>query len=445
MSAAPLETKVLRVGLVRDDKLVEERVITQGESVVFGTSASSMFPVQVPGHSGDFTLFLWKDGAYHLQVTDSVRGKITASGAPVVLEKARRDGSLAKDDAGLSVVALTFGDKGKLTIGDAKVLFQFVSQAVVAPAPQPIAPQSFRPALVSWEDSTFAGFILLFYSIGAAVGVWAATTTVPPPSFDRYIGMIAEYQAKPPVVVETPKEKPPEDEKPEDAEKPATEAPAEDTTPKPPKDREEAVAQARNDMQQNSELFKMLKAKLEGSLGENSSGLVVSNADAYDNGMAARLAEASNIAGSSTGGMIRTGDGPPGGDRGIGGVTVGADSRAQVTGTASVRVVKANAPDIGDIDGPADVASVGKVVRKYRGNVQFCYETSLKSNPKLSGRVVVSLTVTAGVPKDVFIADNTTGDDLLGDCIRKKVMRWDFTGVEDGDAKVPFVLTSHEE
>lgn len=443
MSAATLETKVLRVGLVRDDKLVEERVITPGESVVFGTGPSATFPMLVPGQTGDFALFLWKDGAYHLQVTDTVRGKVTASGAPLVLEKARRDGSLSKDATGLSIVALSFGDKGKLTLGDAKVLFQFVSQAVVAPAPQPIAPQSFRRPWVSWEDSTFLGFILLFYSIGAAVGVWAATATIPPPSFDKYVGMIAEYQAKPPVVVEKPKEKPAED-KPEDKAKPA-EVAAEDSTPKPPKNREEAVAQARNDMQQNSELFKMLKAKLEGSLGENSSGLVVSNADAYDNGMAARLAEASNIAGSSSGGLIRTGDGPPGGDRGIGGVTAGADGRSQVSGSASVRVVKANTPDIGDIDGPADVASVGKVVRKYRGNVQFCYETSLKSNPKLSGRVVVALTVAAGVPKDVFIADNTTGDDALSDCIRKKVMRWDFTGVEDGDAKVPFVLTSHEE
>jgi hypothetical protein len=445
MSAAPLETKVLRVGLVRDDKLVEERVITPGESVVFGTGPSATFPVQVPGQTGDFALFLWKDGAYILQATDTVRGKVTASGAPLVLEKARRDGSLAKDATGLSQVTLTFGDKGKLTVGDAKVLFQFVSQAVVAPAPQPIAPQSFRRPLVSFEDSTFLGFILLFYSIGAAVGVWAATATIPPPSFDKYVGMIAEYQAKPPVVVEKPKEQKPEEEKPKDDTKPADAAPAEDSTPKPPKNREEAVAQARNDMQQNSELFKMLKAKLEGSLGENSSGLVVSNADAYDNGMAARLAEASNIAGSTTGGLIRTGDGPPGGDRGIGGVTAGADGRAQVSGSASVRVVKANTPDIGDIDGPADVASVGKIVRKYRGNVQFCYETSLKSNPKLSGRVVVALTVTGGVPKDVFIADNTTGDDTLSDCIRKKVMRWDFTGVEDGDAKVPFVLTSHEE
>ena len=72
----------------------------------------------------------------------------------------------------------------------------------------PVRPSStsFRPSCVDREDATFVGFAVLLYALGASVGLWAATTTVPKTDFAQVVGTIALVQ---PVLAPRPVAAPP--------------------------------------------------------------------------------------------------------------------------------------------------------------------------------------------------------------------------------------------
>ncbi len=90
---------------------------------------------------------------------------------------------------------------------------------------------------------------------------------------------------------------------------------------------------------------------------------------------------------------------------------------------------------------PAQEESIRAVVRRYNGQVKYCYDKSLAENPELQGRVEVYLELAEGRTQDTRIVYNTTGDTALGDCIRNKVHRWRFDSDIQAEVIYPFVLS----
>ena len=88
-----------------------------------------------------------------------------------------------------------------------------------------------------------------------------------------------------------------------------------------------------------------------------------------------------------------------------------------------------------------EAGSVQRVVRQYAGQVSYCYEAQLKSDPTLQGRVEVAFTVHDGRVTSASVSENTTGSDALGKCIVNKVGKWRFPEEIEGDIVYPFVLS----
>lgn len=82
---------------------------------------------------------------------------------------------------------------------------------------------------------------------------------------------------------------------------------------------------------------------------------------------------------------------------------------------------------------------------KYAGQVKYCYETGLKSNATLSGRIEIAMVLQQGRVTSATVQQNTTGDEALGDCIAKKVARWPFPTEFSGETVYPFVFESAEQ
>ena len=104
----------------------------------------------------------------------------------------------------------------------------------------------------------------------------------------------------------------------------------------------------------------------------------------------------------------------------------------------------AEAEDAPAVRGSIDKEVIRRVIRAHVGQVKGCYEKGLKSNPGLSGRVTVQMTIGAGgrvVASSV--QQSTLNDGAVESCITAAVRRWVFPRPAGGGIVVvsyPFVL-----
>jgi hypothetical protein len=228
----------------------------------------------------------------------------------------------------------------------------------------------------------------------------------------------------------------------DDARAEAAEAPG----PAPDEPRE--VAQARREAQAREEVLQQstLLLALIGTTGDANSGDRVSDLFAEDDWGGQNLdAALSNVSGAEVAttseiGLRAAQSGGEGsadiGDlakAGTGGAAVGAGPSAIVEG-----VVSGGVADISAASGDGDV--IKAVIRRYRGQIKYCYDARLKENPSLEGRIDVAFTVTRGRVTSANILGNTTGDAQLGSCIARKVESWRFDAEVEAEVVYPFIL-----
>ncbi len=85
-------------------------------------------------------------------------------------------------------------------------------------------------------------------------------------------------------------------------------------------------------------------------------------------------------------------------------------------------------------------SSFKAAVAKNQGQIKYCYESALKSDPTVAGRLEVDITVADERVTSAVIASDTTGNRDLGECVAGKIRRWSFVGVPAGTYTYPFVL-----
>lgn len=90
----------------------------------------------------------------------------------------------------------------------------------------------------------------------------------------------------------------------------------------------------------------------------------------------------------------------------------------------------------------ADDREITEVVRGYSGQVRYCYESALKQDPGLGGRLEMGWTIAGdGSVSDVRVVKNGTGSADVADCVKGKIARWKFPADKAGnDITWPFVL-----
>jgi hypothetical protein len=445
MAQSAQPAKVLRVGIIRDGKIEVERVLKPGETATIGPSPKSMFVQQVELPKPEFPLFEARGGKYYLRFTASMKGKIGAAGAVVGLEKLIADPSVERDGE-VFAWALSEEDRGKVSVDNVTVLFQFVTPPpVVAVRP---TRTDFRPRLVEEDDALLFGFMLLFGALGAIFMVWAAYTDfkVEEPTsiqqLDPKWTKLIISKPEPPEVPKTPTDDGTGDDKPKDAEKPAE--PSEDASKdKPQGDAKAPVSDS--ERKEQARAGALAKSKTLGFLvtrGESLGGTAVDRfADGGISEVGGSLRGVSAVTeGDARGSGVRgTGD-QVGEDVKIGSVKQAGGGSTNVQAAAAIAVsVEVGAGEVDDPSG-TDANAVKSTVTRNSGQLKYCYEQRLKSNPSLAGRVEIEWMISGGKVTAASVFTNTTGDDEFAQCIITKIKRWSFDSSLEGEVTWPFIF-----
>jgi hypothetical protein len=133
--------RILRIGVLLGGKIVEERLIRERAPVTIGQSMRNTFSIPIEGLPLEFTLFALDEGRFSLRFLPKMDGRISDGGGQVnTLDALRSRG--AHDHGDYFQVALTETSRGKLTLGDLTILFQFVTEP--PRQPKPMLPASVR-------------------------------------------------------------------------------------------------------------------------------------------------------------------------------------------------------------------------------------------------------------------------------------------------------------
>lgn len=442
------QPKVLRIGVLLGGKVVKERLVRPGTDVSIGSSPRNTFVVESEGLPARTMLFTSKGKQFTLSFTEAMSGKVQLESGVATFEQLRAKSDTAKK-GDTWTVPLTEAARGKISLGELTILFQFV------PAPPEsarlVAAADFRPKLLDDDDPVFLGFLALFSALAAVLMVYVYNTE--PPELvrledipDRFADVLME-PSEPKEPVEEPEMLESDEgniarkeEKPEDAPreaKPKNEAEAKAAAAA-------AAAKKREDTIQRSKLL----TALIGTRGEANSGQMIEDLlgdtdnkfgnlqDALQNVDGTAVASEASIAANKG-----ATDGRGSGDASIGDLARAGTGDGSGVGSGPGTAVKGST-DISGIDaGSAEGADAAtQTIRKYRGQIQGCYERILKSNPNVRGRLAIAIDVSGGRVTNVSIDDNGTKSAELESCVKTAVRRWRFDAEVDGTVYPTFVL-----
>ena len=370
MAARAQGLKVLRIGLIRDGKIVQEKLIGAGESVTVGESTANTFvfpETSLPAQR--FTLFEARRDGYTLQFTNNMNGRVSANGAVVPLERLRDDGRAERKGPKWRF-KLTERDRGKIDIDEMAVLFQFVPAPPVR-AVRPIQSMNFRPALLEEDDPALLGFLAFFTALAGLLLIWVlnaepAQITSFEDIPDRFTKLVVERDPPEPEEVETPEVV---DENPTSEE--TTKEEPKEVKPKP-KDKVEAAKQ-REEMKQEV-MEKSLLLKMIVTRGQSSGGTAANLWSDEDAGLgdldaALRGTTGVQVASASDQGL-RQGQGGSTEDADIGGLQSVGGGQGKLSNAPEVKVQGSVEMGVADLDEEIeDQSAVKDVVKRNFGQL----------------------------------------------------------------------------
>jgi hypothetical protein len=427
-TVTPALPKVLRIGLVVESKIKQERLVRVGESVTIG-KGNATFQVDGTNLSSPLEVFSYRkaDKCYVLTVPEWVDGRMHWKGGIKTLAEVRADnGATQKGD--LWTYVLNDSVRGKLNVGSATLLFQFVP---APPEPVHVVAESLRPHLFDREDPLFMSLLGAFGAVGVAFMVVISTYQVPPQKADP--GDIFEVMGPPKpippkVVRQEPKvaEAGPSEEKAPEA-APKEEAPKE-AAPAPAAAKQEASKpQTRGEALANTALGRRLKAIGTAGFGKAGAGTTAPSFGIVASDGGGGAGGTGPFMPSTGGGGGGTGVTFAGGKVGEG--TIGGGGAVAAGSGGPVEVKKMAAPVT--VDQPPAAAAPGdsdciKKARSYSRRIETCVSTMLAANPTAAGAITVRWEVVEGAAVGVDVVTNQTGDAAFAACVTKQVNSWKF-------------------
>ena len=164
---APAVAKILRVGVIQAGKIVEERLLKKREDVTVGHEGRNTIVVPDSNLPASLPLFEYRDHKYFLVFTEQMDGRVRVGESDLDFG-ALKSQKLAQKRGPVYVYPLGDNAKGKVTVGEVTLLFQFV-----APPPEPPKPEppGIKGSLFPAADRLFFGVLagsMLFHFSGAA-------------------------------------------------------------------------------------------------------------------------------------------------------------------------------------------------------------------------------------------------------------------------------------
>ena len=445
--------KCLRIGLIKSGNIEEERIIRSRETVTIGGDSGCFFVIEPPSpkFAKSFKLFEIVGDEYRLNFTDEMKGRVGLASGVKSFEELRSGG--ARKTSNGYQVPLSPTSRGKVSLGKATFLFQFIDLPPAPPKPQlPAAAQGGFARNIDWLYTACVVFTYMFFCAFIVYldhRDWPIEqrTTILPDIATRLI-----FQE--PVEPEEPEEEVAETEEESDE----SDEPEQETRPQPrQQDRAEAPRQTATERAEQRQAIAQTAVRqaeqlIQGALGEGGAlaNLLADGAITNDaqeilsqtsgtteaRGAAGRLNARTGGTGSGlTGrlGQLREGQ------------NVAAANEGSPVQEQRVRG-RVNFQGGGETGGAGvfSQAQVSSRIRARRRAFQGCYERSLRNNPALRGKVTVQFTIqTTGTVSGARAAENTSGDAGLASCVVGVVrrLRWN-PGPEGGSVqyRYPFVF-----
>lgn len=133
------EKRVLRVGMVREDQILQERLLRKPGDVTVGRSSKCTLYLPVDNAPESYRMFVYRKGRYFLRFTAGMVGKVTVGENVLELQEIRESGR-AQKVGDYYLLPLNEKDRGKIVLGDVSLLFQFVIP------PRPVAAEELAAA-----------------------------------------------------------------------------------------------------------------------------------------------------------------------------------------------------------------------------------------------------------------------------------------------------------
>jgi hypothetical protein len=444
MSRTP--TRVLRVGVLQDGRLIEERFLRPRRVVTVGTDHRCTFPLPSDAGPARAPFFRHRGGGWYLEFDPQVRGKVGLDDRVLTLDAAIDHGVAHKTRRGWRL-PITGRSRGKVVIAGTTFLFQLVD------APRRAAiqlPAHLRRGLFGRLDRGFGQLLLASAALQVAAVVFLST--VPQPARliqdgpDRFRKVI--FAA--PTPKEAPEEVEPSDPAPEIAEAPTTKRAPVDRPPKKaappptesPAQRLAAAAERGGpdlDGIRNKTIIGLVGAmghggSLVNSLSDGAAQVAVKHAfDGVDGMVLAQGPTTRDVRGGRPINKITRHQFQPAPSPRK--VARGTKSEVKVSGRVDLKKAP---PPVGDLT----AQQFAKAVRGRVSQVKACYEKQLKRDPTLQGKVVVHVAIgPAGRATRSALLTNTTKNAALGVCVVSVLKRLKLPPSDlGGTANFPFVF-----
>jgi hypothetical protein len=450
MRAMPQPTgeRALRAALVRGGKILEERVLAPGEHLTVGPNERSTFVIA--GLSSSVRLLEWSRAGYRLHLGPGMVGRVATSGAIAEVSE-RANGRVP--------VALDGAARGKITCGDALVLFHFVDPQVAAAQPQlPVALRKGAFDDLDWKTTFIAAFsfLLHFGAMGAVYSDFAdGTLDDDGARVTQAIGILRDLPSPPPVEVRsddassapTPSASP-RDPSPQAPGRTASAGPARGRLGAPSGGAERAAdARARDIARQLAAEGGIILSAI-GGAGNNPTDRVLRAGE--DTSLGLLDGAATSASGARSGGVAglsmnaSPGTVRPGAGQGCASCVADkkrdgtADDLGKQTGPKKVTGTTVVSPPETPV---GELPDAGKVVNGLRGLLRACYQRELEGDPTAKGTVRLTATVGPnGEVKSVQAAVSGLSSSMVS-CVSRVVRGAPFGVPKGGSAIVAIPMS----
>jgi outer membrane biosynthesis protein TonB len=460
VGSAP-KPKILRIGIIQGGRIVEERLVRKRENITIGQSAKNMFVVPSEALPRNWLLFEASGSQYVAHFSDGMDARIAVGNEIISLSQLKQTGKIQKKGASWPL-PLDERSRGKISLADMTILFQFVTPP--PPQPRPQLPASVRGSALTGVDWFFTTIAAISFLLHLILIIYLRNVDWPrKPDIEAVPDRFVQMVVKKPEEQKKVEEKKPTEEKKAEEKKPEKKKGADEAEKKPKHeltDEEKAKLaeeKAKADAERRARLAEQVKStgllKLLGARadGEGSIADVLGKGDvdrdqekAFQGVGGVGVANNNDqLRGIKSGGSGSGRVANVGGLRGSAGIVGGGTGEGKAEKKVS-GVVKSEAPAV---DGELDPAMVAKEVRTRLGAIKACYERALKRNPNLSGKVVIHWTITqAGTVSGVDVEQDTLGDAEVASCIKSLIARWRFPAPAGGSVEVsfPFVFQASQ-
>jgi hypothetical protein len=462
----------LRVGIIQNGKLVEERWFRKATAVTIGTSQKNTFVVEEAKIPERFPLFKPVGSGFSMQIAEGMPGHIVHQGRRMPLTQADRFGTKVgsfevklgtspfMSNSGLrrAVYELPLDEhtRGKVQCGDLTILFQF---ATPPPAPaQAVLPKWMKGSWRQGVDWAYASIITLSF-VAHSLGVYWLKQIGPLQKVQQaaiiqpcFRGTCKQQEL---IIIPktTPAPKTKEQKRKEKAEKSKKETDAQRK-----KNRQRRRARARKRMaksQSNKRSYRDIgilkflahKGKQSGTVKD-----LIKN-EQFDT-MNAHLKKLNGVASNKQDGNLLQGtrkeidggnsplklDGTPVDLKPSKGPLIKQTKRKEAK-IAHKIFMTTELPDVSNTT--LDAKSVKSLIERHYGRIKYCYERALKSNNRLSGKISFEVTLNKqGKITNIRIVEDQLRSRKVSRCIirRLRSIRFPKPKADDSSIELPFVF-----